>query len=681
MEITSLLPSKTDVLKVLNRDVEELPTLPVVAIKLLEIIADEHSSAADLARVVESEPAIMARLLKIVNSAAYGFQRKISSVNHAVTLLGFSTVRGMAIGVTLFDQLISPNRRRGFDPLFFWQHCLSVAGLCRAFAEAINYPNPEEAYVAGLLHDVGKIIMNANARISYGDFVKNSFKSDGDLTIEGEQRVIGISHDKLGAYFCNKWNLPERLVSAVLLHHQPFAHLKLPYESGRLIAILSFSNFMAWIQGLGSVDVFRHPVVQPEVSDIISLEHVDLSSMVACMDREVKTIAEFYKFSFPTTAQFRENLLRANIELGRLNTKFLYLHKNQQKKIISLTRARESIIRSYRTFDQRKIISCTLEAVHRQFGFDRMYVMRVDKVNRNLITVGYLDRTDLEMDFSSLGFRLTSNSGGLIQCLRKHVPILIKGYSPGETEILKQLGISEMGVVPFSNNNQIMGIIGVDNVVSGKAVQVTALSALAVVANELGMALENARAFKEMKVRASMDGLTKVHNRASIEEILPKIFRHTKREGRELSVAMIDVDHFKEFNDRFGHLVGDNILKLVAGTINKFSRPSDVVGRYGGDEFLVLLKDTDINDGMRYVERIRKEIENLGRLLTRRFPSHPLTVSIGLTAYHPTIMTKEELVANADQALYLAKDAGKNKVVTISAGADDEMRVAEQLVM
>ncbi|MCK5232904.1 MAG: HDOD domain-containing protein, partial [Desulfobulbaceae bacterium] len=104
MEITSLLPSKTDVLKVLNRDVEELPTLPVVAIKLLEIIADEHSSAADLARVVESEPAIMARLLKIVNSAAYGFQRKISSVNHAVTLLGFSTVRGMAIGVTLFDQ-------------------------------------------------------------------------------------------------------------------------------------------------------------------------------------------------------------------------------------------------------------------------------------------------------------------------------------------------------------------------------------------------------------------------------------------------------------------------------------------------------------------------------------------------------------------------------------------------
>ncbi|MCK5231627.1 MAG: sensor domain-containing diguanylate cyclase, partial [Desulfobulbaceae bacterium] len=295
--------------------------------------------------------------------------------------------------------------------------------------------------------------------------------------------------------------------------------------------------------------------------------------------------------------------------------------------------------------------------------------------------IGYLDRTDLEMDFSSLGFRLTSNSGGLIQCLRKHVPILIKGYSPGETEILKQLGISEMGVVPFSNNNQIMGIIGVDNVVSGKAVQVTALSALAVVANELGMALENARAFKEMKVRASMDGLTKVHNRASIEEILPKIFRHTKREGRELSVAMIDVDHFKEFNDRFGHLVGDNILKLVAGTINKFSRPSDVVGRYGGDEFLVLLKDTDINDGMRYVERIRKEIENLGRLLTRRFPSHPLTVSIGLTAYHPTIMTKEELVANADQALYLAKDAGKNKVVTISAGADDEMRVAEQLVM
>ncbi|MEA2085334.1 MAG: HDOD domain-containing protein [Thermodesulfobacteriota bacterium] len=674
MEITSLLPSKKAVLHALKRDVEELPTLPAVAIKLLEIIQDERSSASDLAKVVESEPAITARLLKIVNSAAYGFQRKISSVNRAVTLLGFSTVRGLAIGVTLFDQLISPHRKRGFDPIFFWQHCLSVAGLCRAFAEATNYPNPEEAYVAGLLHDVGKIIMNANGRISYADFVKNSSNADGDLTIEGEQKVIGISHDKLGAYFCNAWNLPERLVYAVLLHHQRFAHLNLPHENAKLIAILSFSNFMAWIQGLGSVEVFCHPVVQPEVSDIINLEDIDLSSMVACMDREVKNTAEFYKFSFPTTAQFRENLLRANIELGRLNTKFLYVHEDQQKKIISLTKAKESIIHSYRTFDQRKIISCTLEAIHRQFGFNRMYVMRVDKSNRNLITIGYLDRTDLEMDFSSLGFQLTSNSGGLIECLRKHVPVLIKGESRGEIEILERLEISEMGAVPFSNNNQIMGVIGVDNVISGKAIQVTDLSALAVVANELGMALENARAFKEMKVRASMDGLTKVHNRASIEDILPKVFRYTKAEGRKLSIAMIDVDHFKKFNDRFGHLVGDNILKLIAGTINKLSRPSDVVGRYGGDEFLVILKHTDITDGIRYVERIRNDIENLARLLIRRFPGHPLTVSIGITAYHSTIMTKEELIANADQALYLAKDAGRNKVVSIFADNNSESR-------
>jgi diguanylate cyclase (GGDEF)-like protein len=129
-----------------------------------------------------------------------------------------------------------------------------------------------------------------------------------------------------------------------------------------------------------------------------------------------------------------------------------------------------------------------------------------------------------------------------------------------------------------------------------------------------------------------------------------------------LAIGMVDIDFFKKFNDTFGHLVGDDILKVIASLMQKTSRPTDCVGRYGGEEFIFILPDTSFEPALHFAERFRLRVEQLGQLLEKRFSGHPLTVSLGIAAYEADCPDHKTLVARADQALYAAKKSGRNCV-------------------
>jgi len=210
----------------------------------------------------------------------------------------------------------------------------------------------------------------------------------------------------------------------------------------------------------------------------------------------------------------------------------------------------------------------------------------------------------------------------------------------------------------------VIGLLGMDHAISGKKIEPGLFSSIAIVANELGLALENASTYKKAKSASLHDGLTGLLNRMAVDKLLKKSFVKAVNKNIALSVAMIDVDHFKKFNDMFGHQEGDNVLRLIANTLKKISRPTDHVGRYGGEEFIVVLNDTVPAQAVIYAERIRKEIEHLGHLLSDRFPGLGLTVSIGISCFEKGIKNHDTLVSKADKALYKAKDAGRNRVVS-----------------
>ena len=164
------------------------------------------------------------------------------------------------------------------------------------------------------------------------------------------------------------------------------------------------------------------------------------------------------------------------------------------------------------------------------------------------------------------------------------------------------------------------------------------------------------RANARLQELATTDGLTGVNNRAAFNDRLAEEFARAGRYDRPLSVVLLDVDHFKQFNDSFGHPAGDGVLQRVAGLLRQTARLTDIVARYGGEEFAIVLPDTDRAGAMVLAERCRRAIA--GEDWDRR----AVTISVGVSTLTPTTADAPALVQEADDALYASKDAGRNRV-------------------
>jgi diguanylate cyclase (GGDEF)-like protein len=656
------VPLESDIKRVLRGDAKEIPSFSPVMVKLMELSDDENASMEDLSRIVKTDPGISAKVLGLVNSALYGLRQNITNISEAVVYLGFDAVKRLALGVTVFEKIIKPGKQKNFDRIFFWRHCLCVAALSMALAEETQVADPGKAYISGLLHDLGKIMFDLQGCVDYGDFISTLARSTGPMITE-ERELMGMGHDDVGAYYGSLWNLPESLVLALQYHHGRYDHLELSKEDSHLVSLVSLADFLSWTQGMGSFAVDRLPILQPEIEKNLDLGKIDFNPIISRMDREMQSTSQFYNFIFPSAGRLRENLLRANLSLCSINTRYYYRDAHGSGNSPEIASIKESLTAPHRSLDPRQIITATLKAIHKDFKFDRIYVMRMMKAARSLKVIECFDRAKSGMNPGSIEIPLDNTTDGFVHCLRNHKPMIITGRTAGGKKILEQFNTKEMVIAPFYSHNKVIGILGMDNTASENPLLQEMLSPIAVVAHELGMALENAGIYKEARAVSLKDGLTGLLNRVAIDDLLAKSFRKAVDGENDLAVVMIDVDFFKKFNDQYGHQSGDNILKLIAGTLKKLSRPFDHVGRYGGEEFIVILNHTDLSQALVYAERIRKEIELLGKLLSNRFLGLSLTVSAGISGYQKTVKNRDTLISLADKALYKAKETGRNKVV------------------
>ncbi len=180
-------------------------------------------------------------------------------------------------------------------------------------------------------------------------------------------------------------------------------------------------------------------------------------------------------------------------------------------------------------------------------------------------------------------------------------------------------------------------------------------------ASQAGVAIENARLFSEIRTLAILDGLTGIYNRKHFFELAEREFQRAKLHQYSLSIIMIDIDRFKNLNDQYGHIIGDNVLKLIVEKLNDSIRKTDIMGRYGGEEFVVALPQTTKDEALKIAEKLRYTIEK-SKLITKKHGILSLTISLGVASISEESKEISDIIEQADKALYQAKDMGRNLV-------------------
>jgi putative nucleotidyltransferase with HDIG domain len=207
-----------DIQKVI-KSIDKLPTLPLIVTKLSDLVTNPHTSASDIQNVITKDQALSARVLKLVNSAFYGFSERISSISHAIVILGFNTIKNIALSASVFE-MFDKNQQGQLDKEGFWMHSIAVAGASKLIAKHLKLTTLEDIFVAGLLHDVGKVILDQFVHEDYKT-VFERIASKNILIGEAEYEVLELTHSQVGAYLATNWKLPSALVQMIGLHHRP----------------------------------------------------------------------------------------------------------------------------------------------------------------------------------------------------------------------------------------------------------------------------------------------------------------------------------------------------------------------------------------------------------------------------------------------------------------------------
>jgi len=232
-----------------------------------------------------------------------------------------------------------------------------------------------------------------------------------------------------------------------------------------------------------------------------------------------------------------------------------------------------------------------------------------------------------------------------------------------DNKYLNMLGAKYFVTVPLKAKDKVVGAIMADNIFTQKPITRSDISLLSLFANHAGLAIENSRLYEETVHLSNTDWLTKLWNHGHFQTVLSREITRAKENNTYLSLIMIDIDDFKNYNDLFGHVAGDLVIKGIAEILTEASRKKDYVCRYGGEEFSIILPQTTKEDAKNIAQRLKDKIRQHKFPNEDAQPQKLLTISCGVATFPHDAPNKDILIHNADLALLQAKRAGKDRIV------------------
>lgn len=269
--------------KALRKRIEaltNLPTLANVVDKLNLLVESPDSSIAEVGKVISQDQVLSAKVLKLINSGFYGFPGRITTVTHALVLLGFNVIKGLILSASVYE-LMSQSM------VGLWEHSLATAVSSGVLAKRLGEQDPEEVATAGLLHDIGKVALSVQMADEFQK-VLAAVESQGCLIMEAEQQVLGVNHSRIAYWLIEKWNLPPILTEAIIYHHQP----QLAKTAPRQTAMVHVGDIFARARGFGNPGDTGIPAVDHDVWEMLGLTAEDVRELAREYDRELELIAD-----------------------------------------------------------------------------------------------------------------------------------------------------------------------------------------------------------------------------------------------------------------------------------------------------------------------------------------------------------------------------------------------------
>lgn len=490
---------------------ESLPTVPAVAMTIMQRCKDEDVDIRKLASLVSSDPALAARILRLANSAALCGRQQIKSVSSALMRLGLRLTHATVLGFAL---AANTDAMGEFDSEHFWRYALTTSHAAREICKATGFLDPDDAFAAGLLQDVGVLALHCAMAQDYRAVLEDHMASALPLD-QLEQEAIGTTHMLVGAELLGKWGLPAEVSDPVRHHHCSDDELTggLPEQALQLAKTLRLADGIAQVFNGPDRNV-RHEDVMRVAKNMFGLGESQTRKLLSDVGAGVQSAAVAFEVDVRSVLSYAE------------------IRTRSMQRVIELTAEIEAGFREYQArAEQTQEELSQLEEEHRKVSEQATY----DKLTGAMAREAFMERLESEVD----------------------------------------------------------------------------------------------RAF---------------------EEEYPFAF------------ALLDIDRFKSVNDSLGHLAGDKLLECFGDQLQRGVRQGDVIGRYGGDEFAILLPQADLDSAVRVAERLRRGVGHASRSWVEGLDG--VTISVGLVHSDgsPIARNPQRLVEEADRCLYAAKEDGRNCV-------------------
>ena len=560
MQIKKAILSQISTLK-------NLPTLPHILLKLIEACSEDEVDLGKVSKIVEKDPSLSSKILKLINSAHYGLPKKVKSVHHSIVYLGTGTIKNIAIGASICQAFHPSKSNALFNLKVFWWHSLRCAVLARLIAKEVQYNNLDEAFLAGLLHDIGRLVLWVNYPKDYADLLER-YKDRPDLVLAGEIR-LGITHCEIGAWLLHRWNLQPFMVDAVLYHHEPKERIM---NALPLVQIISVANVLAEnpVQGQDKGSSIAEELCRltpPQVEELLSRA-----------DNEVGEVARMLGIEIEAPQEAQDDI----VEKDREKLEDLALEVRDTSLILGTL---QNLLDAH---DETSILSVVHQGFRILFDIKDIYFFLYDPEKDGLIGRAVKEDETSSM-IADLIVPMRIDSSVLVASLLKQKPLELFTNSSDhdpviiDEQIVRFIGKEGMLCMPMMAHRDYVGVIvlGLDQLEFSQLSKHLKILSMYAKQSALSLHADQIRSAPLKKIQSERVGASSDMARKVVHEVnnpLGIIKNYLKILGMKLAKQNIAQDEIAILNkeiDRIAHILqsltsfsGSEALKIGSVDVN-----------------------------------------------------------------------------------------------------------------